>query len=323
MEYVSWLRGRIGSRKTILVYATVVAQDEAGRVLLQRRSDFDWWGLPGGVLERGEDLEGCARRELREETGLEVGALRLVGLYSAPAYDVAYPNGDQAQQFTVCFAGRLAGGSARPDGHEILGLEMLAEAELAGRAISPWYRAMLADTFHAADVAYDTPLGEGRVVRIPPEWALPGAILAAAVAVVADEDGRVYMPADGAGQRRFPVRPVRLGETAADAALRAVGRLGEVRLERLLGLAAGVALPVGSGPVGEDQPAVAAVFLLRARRGGNPNDASQWLTREALARATATRDDWTAELSAALDGGHFVAGRVQAAEADRGPGDQH
>lgn len=36
------------------------------------------WGLPGGHLEWGEKLENCAKRELKEETGINVESLKLV-----------------------------------------------------------------------------------------------------------------------------------------------------------------------------------------------------------------------------------------------------
>jgi ADP-ribose pyrophosphatase YjhB (NUDIX family) len=43
-----------------------------GRVLLICQSYRARWGLPGGLLERGEDASDAARREIREEVGIDV-----------------------------------------------------------------------------------------------------------------------------------------------------------------------------------------------------------------------------------------------------------
>jgi 8-oxo-dGTP pyrophosphatase MutT (NUDIX family) len=54
---------------------------DEGRVLLQRRDDTGRWGLPGGGVEPGESVRQALIREVREETGLEVEPLRLIGVY--------------------------------------------------------------------------------------------------------------------------------------------------------------------------------------------------------------------------------------------------
>ena len=45
---------------------------DEGRVLLAHRRDIDWWNLPGGGMELNETVEEAIRREVREETGLEI-----------------------------------------------------------------------------------------------------------------------------------------------------------------------------------------------------------------------------------------------------------
>jgi 8-oxo-dGTP diphosphatase len=67
-----------------------VVFDERGRVLLIRRANEPfrgWYALPGGFVDVGERVEDSCRRELSEETGLHVGELRLIGVYSDPGRD--------------------------------------------------------------------------------------------------------------------------------------------------------------------------------------------------------------------------------------------
>lgn len=59
-----------------------------GKLLLgQRKNCFGEgdWGLPGGHLEFGENMQEGVRRELREETGLEIGAMRFSNLVNCPS----------------------------------------------------------------------------------------------------------------------------------------------------------------------------------------------------------------------------------------------
>jgi 8-oxo-dGTP diphosphatase len=55
-----------------------------GTIVLIRRRDTGQWGLPGGMVDWGEDILNTAKRELSEETGLDLVSLRrLVGVYSS------------------------------------------------------------------------------------------------------------------------------------------------------------------------------------------------------------------------------------------------
>jgi ADP-ribose pyrophosphatase YjhB (NUDIX family) len=59
-----------------------------GRIVLIRRRDNGLWSLPGGMVDWGEDVATAVRRELTEETGLDLVKIRrLVGVYSAPDRD--------------------------------------------------------------------------------------------------------------------------------------------------------------------------------------------------------------------------------------------
>ena len=54
------------------VSVAAVITDDHGRALLIQRADNGHWEPPGGVLELGETIEDGLRREVREETGLDV-----------------------------------------------------------------------------------------------------------------------------------------------------------------------------------------------------------------------------------------------------------
>lgn len=93
--------------------ASVVAVDKSGAILFHRRSDSGYWSIPGGRQEPGETIRECAMREVKEETGYDVELVGLVGIFTDPGHVAAYSDGEVRQEFSVCFAGRLIGGTAQ------------------------------------------------------------------------------------------------------------------------------------------------------------------------------------------------------------------
>ncbi len=84
------------------------------RVLLVRRGGEPLkgeWSIPGGTLELGEELAAAARRELKEETGLEVEPLEVLGVFDRIIRDgrkIRY------HYVIVDYACRLKGGKLAP-----------------------------------------------------------------------------------------------------------------------------------------------------------------------------------------------------------------
>ncbi|MDJ0731118.1 MAG: NUDIX hydrolase [Crocosphaera sp.] len=67
---------------------SIVPLLEDGRIVLIRRRDTGLWALPGGMVDWGEDIATTVRRELKEETGLNLVKIqRLAGVYSSPERD--------------------------------------------------------------------------------------------------------------------------------------------------------------------------------------------------------------------------------------------
>jgi 8-oxo-dGTP pyrophosphatase MutT (NUDIX family) len=76
----------------------------------QRKYPYGRWALPGGLMDPGESTVDTAKREIREETGLEVDDLKLLGVYSGPEYLCAAPNGDEWYAVTTAYmTGRYSG----------------------------------------------------------------------------------------------------------------------------------------------------------------------------------------------------------------------
>jgi len=73
----------------LAVDLVIELEDRPGRpiVLVERRFPPAGHALPGGFVDIGETVEEAARREAREETGLDVKLAGLLGIYSEPARD--------------------------------------------------------------------------------------------------------------------------------------------------------------------------------------------------------------------------------------------
>ncbi|MFF3067511.1 NUDIX domain-containing protein [Kitasatospora sp. NPDC057936] len=124
--------------------ASVVVVDEAGRILLQRRTDNGMWGLPGGMMEIGESLGECGIRETYEETGIRIEITGIVGTYTNPGRVLAYDDGEVRQEFSICLLGRPVGGELRisEESHEVA---WFSPADTDGLPMVPSVRKRVSD----------------------------------------------------------------------------------------------------------------------------------------------------------------------------------
>ncbi|MFE8699768.1 NUDIX hydrolase [Cytobacillus sp. FJAT-54145] len=122
MSYVMELRELVGTRPLLLPGSVVLVINEDNKLLLQHRRDGSW-GVPGGLMEVGESLEDTARREVKEETGLEVGELELLDVCSGPEYFLRLPNGDEIYSITAVYLTKQSKGSIIMDDMESIDLQ--------------------------------------------------------------------------------------------------------------------------------------------------------------------------------------------------------
>jgi 8-oxo-dGTP diphosphatase len=138
---VAWwgmIAPRVRGQGPLLVQQAVIV--DAGRVLLSVRADLHGWELPGGNPEPGESDEQSLRREVREETGLEVAVERHVGDYCRTGF---LPH--EARVF-LC---RPVSGELRTS-RETPRVEWFPQDEIP-TTLLPWYREPLADALTGGD----------------------------------------------------------------------------------------------------------------------------------------------------------------------------
>lgn len=98
-DYIQSIRQLVGHTPIILNTATGIVMDH-DQLLLQKRAGGGWC-LPGGYLEYGESYDEACKRELLEDTGLNVEVVRTLGLFDK--YFMEYSNGDKLQNIGMLF----------------------------------------------------------------------------------------------------------------------------------------------------------------------------------------------------------------------------
>lgn len=113
-----------------------------GRIVLIQRRDNGLWALPGGIVDWGEDVRTAAKRELREETGLEIVEIRrLVGVYSAPDRD------PRMHSICIVVEAEVTGVMAIQDKLEVLNIQAFAIDSLPNGKFAHDHNRQLQDYF--------------------------------------------------------------------------------------------------------------------------------------------------------------------------------
>jgi 8-oxo-dGTP pyrophosphatase MutT (NUDIX family) len=127
-EFILTLREKIGTDLLWLPGVTGVVVDDAGRVLLVRRSDTLRWTLVTGCLDPGEQPAHGIVREILEETGVDAEVVRVLAVESTRL--IEYPHGDLAQYMDVAFLCRALGGVAKVNDDESVDVRWHSPDEL-------------------------------------------------------------------------------------------------------------------------------------------------------------------------------------------------
>lgn len=295
MDYVKWIRPKIGNTNIFLPCANCVIFNDAGDILLMQRSDFGSWATPGGCLDIGETFSDCVRREVREETGLEITDIELVSILSEPQYDVVYPNGDQTQQFTVNFRAKAATTALQMNDGEALALRWFSPDALPDNML-PWFKVMIADACRDEVPLVTAPISAEYTREAWPEIRnIVGSdmIFGVGAVVIVEHDGCILMTQrNNSGNWWFPAGFQMLGENTSCTAEREVlEETGiKVTITRFMGV---VASPETQAVYanGDAVQAVSAVFKASAFGGTlkpqqSEVQAVQWMPIAEVAKQT-------------------------------------
>lgn len=124
---------------SVVPAVSAIVPDGDGRILLIRRTDNNYWSIPGGGLEPGESVRQVTVREVMEETGIACEVTGLVGIYSDPNHVAAYDDGEVRQEFSICFTTRMLGGTIATS-QESSEVRFVDAAEISGYRMHPSIR---------------------------------------------------------------------------------------------------------------------------------------------------------------------------------------
>ncbi|MBN1665644.1 MAG: NUDIX domain-containing protein [Anaerolineales bacterium] len=141
-SYLGQVRKLVGKRKIIVTAARAAIRDPEGRILFIRRSDNGLWAMPAGSQELDESILDCLKREVWEETGLQVISAIPMAIYSRLPIVTVY--GDPYHLFLVQFLVDEWCGELVTETDETVDARFFALDEIPAE-ISPAYHEALQD----------------------------------------------------------------------------------------------------------------------------------------------------------------------------------
>ena len=117
MGYILELRKLIGHSPILACACGCLIFNEKKKVLLQKRSDDNLWGNPGGTMEPGETIYDTVIREIKEETNLDIEQkdLKIFNIYSGEEQHHIYPNQDEIYFVNIIFEVHKVSGTLKKE----------------------------------------------------------------------------------------------------------------------------------------------------------------------------------------------------------------
>ncbi len=121
-----------------------------GRILMAQRGKEPlkgWWSLPGGALELGEQLKDAVRREVQEETGLEIRPVEVFEIFERIMRDAA--GAPEYHYVLIDYVCEVTGGELRA-GDDVCAVEWVSRPDLRQLQITEGTLAVIERAFEAS-----------------------------------------------------------------------------------------------------------------------------------------------------------------------------
>lgn len=140
--------GHYESSKTIVSVSGYITNEEGHVLLVKNGHRHTTYEMPGGQLEPGETLKAAVRREVLEETGIEVEIDGITGVYHNMTSGVV----------CVVFHGRAVSGTPAPQPPETIDVRFvdLSNEDMEGLITTPQFLSRLKDAHEKVPIVYES-----------------------------------------------------------------------------------------------------------------------------------------------------------------------
>ncbi|MEA3319660.1 MAG: NUDIX domain-containing protein [Bacillota bacterium] len=110
-DYYRKLREKVGTDLLLLPSVAAVIRNDKSEILFQYPRNSDDWSFPAGAIEPGESPAEAVVREVREETGLEVEPINIIGVFGGKEFRHTYANGDRVEYQVTVYECKIISGT--------------------------------------------------------------------------------------------------------------------------------------------------------------------------------------------------------------------
>ncbi len=145
--YLSALRALVGHTMLQIPFVTALILNDERHVFLAQHARDGLWGTIGGALDPEENPKAGLKREVSEETGLDIVVHEVLNVHCGPHTTTQYASGDIANALAVVYRCTLVSAAQLPhlQADEIAKVAWFCAGDTSALPLKPWMNAVLDD----------------------------------------------------------------------------------------------------------------------------------------------------------------------------------